>query len=69
MFYLGAAHTGSITLEPSKVTAGVWIKKVGLWWLTYVERNIVVPAEKGIISESYNEVKQNYCFECADTKK
>lgn len=45
MIYLSALDTGSITLEPCKVTSSIYIKKVGLWWLTYVEGNIIVPAK------------------------
>lgn len=59
IFYLSATDTGSIALEPRKVATGVWIKKVGLRWLTYAERNIVIPAEEKMISESCNRVKQN----------
>lgn len=59
MFYLSAMGIGNITLEPSKVATSVWIKKVGLRWLTYAERNMVIPAEEEMISEPYNKVKQN----------
>lgn len=34
-----------ITLEPCEVTTCVKIKKIGPWWLSNVESNIIEPAE------------------------
>ena len=44
--YRGAFGTRCITLEPSEVTAGVYIKKVGFRGMANVEGHMIVPAYK-----------------------
>lgn len=44
-FYLGTAGTGSITLDPSEITASVNIQVKTLGWMANADGHRVVPAE------------------------
>lgn len=46
-------NTGCIALKPCEVTACVRIKKIGFWRLSYVELNIIKPAENDFFSTKY----------------
>lgn len=46
--YRGAFGARCITLEPSEVTPGVYIKEVRFWGLAYVDGHMIVPAYKRI---------------------
>ena len=50
--YLGETLTGTfkVTLEPCEVTTGVWIKKVWLWRLAYVEGNVKEPTKIQVLN-------------------
>jgi hypothetical protein len=58
-FYLCALDTGSITLEPCKVTSSIYIKKVGFWGLANVESHIIVPTKwNSVISVTNDWVQE-----------
>lgn len=45
-------NTGCIALKPCEVTACVRIKKIGFWRLSYVELNIIKPAENDFFQQN-----------------
>lgn len=52
---LGATVAGSITLNPSEVTAGVDVQVKELRWVSYVEQHIIVPERINVAGDGEDD--------------